>query len=98
MQWDSYAALGLVHTLTPSASGGVEPAQVETGHVNPDPHTEKSGIPSGFGRIIRDETGNVVQIQGIEPDNLEPSILPRPVMEEWIGKIRAESSGIVKGE
>ena len=94
MHWDSYTALGLVHTLTPSASGGVEPAQV--GDLNADPHTEKSGIPRGFGKIIRDETGDVIQIQeSVEADS---PISPRPVMEEWIGEMRAKSSGVIKGE
>ena len=86
MLWDSYAALGLVHTLTPTASGGVEPVPAEAGHLNSDPHTEKSGIPRGFGKIIRDGSGNVVQIE----ENVE-SVLP---LEE----MRAESSGVIKGE
>lgn len=85
--------MGLVHTLTSSASGGVEPGQVETGNVNGDPHPEKSEIPRGFGKIIRDETGNVIRIEeNVEPDS---PILPGP---DWIGKMGAKSSGVINGE
>ena len=78
----SYEALGLVASLHPTASGGVErplggpsksepsvpaasaPAQASSG-------SSTSGLRKGFGRIVRDADGNVVDVQLAEADEEE---------------------------
>lgn len=78
----SYAALGLIHTLNPSASGGVEPIEA-TGHsedasVNLTAASTASQsnatrpIPKGHGRIVRDEDGNVLRVELAEEDEEMP--------------------------
>jgi N-acetylglucosamine-1-phosphate uridyltransferase (contains nucleotidyltransferase and I-patch acetyltransferase domains) len=73
----SYAALGLVHTLNPSASGGVEPIEdVDTANTpiptEPAAHQQKTTIiPKGYGKIIRDDDGNVVRIELAEGEEEE---------------------------
>ncbi|KAJ7074265.1 ribosome biogenesis protein Nop16 [Mycena amicta] len=61
----NYAALGLAHTLNPSAAGGVEPTETSTG-MNDGP---TPSIPKGRGRILRDDDGNVVGIELAEDDD-----------------------------
>lgn len=63
----NYESLGLVHTLNPVAQGGVENASLgsksepaATPAVEP---TSSKSIPQGYGRIIRDENGEVVRIE-----------------------------------
>ncbi|KAI6043080.1 ribosome biogenesis protein Nop16 [Pisolithus marmoratus] len=89
----NYLALGLQHTLNPVASGGSEVnleydrAKTEAhscheGEKNPGGHPSmQKVVPSGFGRIVRDETGAVIGVElaeeeerGPEPDmeTLEP--------------------------
>ncbi|KAJ7771698.1 ribosome biogenesis protein Nop16 [Mycena metata] len=79
----NYAALGLIHTLNPSASGGVEPIEVTAGRVEDSPvnltaastssqSNTTSPIPKGHGRIIRDEEGNVLRIEFAEEDEQMP--------------------------
>ncbi|KAK2467036.1 hypothetical protein APHAL10511_001294 [Amanita phalloides] len=63
----NYAALGLVHTLNPTASGGEELLSTRVTSstlLESDDHgiPDVVAIPQGFGRITRDEAGNVVQI------------------------------------
>ena len=72
----SYEALGLAASLTPVASGGVErslgvvlPATASSMEVDQIPENsvetaaESSDLRKGFGRIVRDASGNVVDIQ-----------------------------------
>jgi len=65
----NYAALGLVHTLKPSAAGGLEPLEGQGQHIEENKNTPTSlpehpgCIPKGFGKIIRDECGNVLRIE-----------------------------------
>lgn len=68
----SYAALGLVHTLNPSASGGVEPLEAGSRPADSVPAaaetvdsttTTVGAIPKGHGRIVRDAEGNVVGVE-----------------------------------
>ncbi|KXN90526.1 Nucleolar protein 16 [Leucoagaricus sp. SymC.cos] len=74
----NYAALGLAHTLNP---GGTEnrPAEAAESEIQPgqqrilpEYETDQLPIPCGFGRIIRDESGNVVCI-GINEDSNQNS-------------------------
>lgn len=71
----SYEALGLVASLNPTAPGGVErplgvastkepPVDVNTAPVaSSSKLADSSGLPKGFGRIVRDADGNVVDVQ-----------------------------------
>ncbi|KAJ7871407.1 ribosome biogenesis protein Nop16 [Mycena olivaceomarginata] len=77
----NYAALGLIHTLNPSASGGVEPTETtEAPPVNPTAASTSSQpnpappIPKGHGRIVRDEDGNILRIELAEEDEEMPEI------------------------
>lgn len=76
---DSYDALGLVATLKPNESGGTEHNKYGRSE---DPSTSTRGdpkgfaapsaggkVPAGYGRILRDEQGNAVDIElGDEDD------------------------------
>ncbi|KAK0502815.1 ribosome biogenesis protein Nop16 [Armillaria luteobubalina] len=82
--WDSrktvrqnYAALGLIHDLNPSASGGAEPLEESIddllpAQVAPDSEVAPGGgsmkLPQGYGRIIRDDAGNVLRVELPEQD------------------------------
>jgi len=102
----NYAALGLVHTLNPSASGGVEPLESQSHqsrHIQAVPQTslplsssEITHIPKGFGKIIRDEEGNVLRVEmaeelekdsasAVEEDmeTLTPEV-DSGLMEKWV--------------
>ncbi|EDR10983.1 uncharacterized protein LACBIDRAFT_192580 [Laccaria bicolor S238N-H82] len=64
----NYTALGLIHSTNPSASGGNEqpsthriieiPAEIPSASTTVD-----RTIPVGFGKIIRDEAGNVLHVE-----------------------------------
>ncbi|KAL1947723.1 hypothetical protein VTO73DRAFT_13447 [Trametes versicolor] len=76
----NYEALGLVSTLTPTASGGTEKPLIshpdhddeELAESQPEASTSAaastsqpsgaSGLPKGYGKIIRDADGNIVDI------------------------------------
>jgi len=73
---DSYDALGLVATLKPIDSGGTEHRKYGKLQDETSPSTSTRGdpkgiaelsvgakIPVGYGRIIRDEQGNAVDIE-----------------------------------
>jgi nucleolar protein 16 len=77
----SYDALGLVATLKPNEPGGTE--HNECGSLDESPSTSTVGdpkgvaglsagakIPAGYGRILRDEQGNAVDIELGEEDDL----------------------------
>jgi len=77
----NYAALGLIHTLNPSASGGAEPEAIDHSEDAPMDLTAASTssqsnatrpIPKGHGRIIRDEDGNVLRVELAEEDEEMP--------------------------
>lgn len=77
----SYEALGLVASLNPSASGGVEqPLGAENDGVSMETarHTEASSpqagpssLRKGYGRIVRDGEGNVVDVEMGEDEEEE---------------------------
>ncbi|KAJ6488593.1 ribosome biogenesis protein Nop16 [Mycena vitilis] len=78
----NYAALGLVHTLNPSASGGTEPVETAAGHSEDAPvnltvastssqSNATPPIPKGHGRIVRDEAGNVLRIELADDEDEE---------------------------
>ncbi|KAJ3789908.1 ribosome biogenesis protein Nop16 [Lentinula aff. detonsa] len=79
----NYAALGLVHDLNPSESGGAEVIEMDKrttsgsapesfiDSTGPSTAASKSSIPKGHGRIIRDAVGNVMRIVLPEEDEIE---------------------------
>ena len=101
ISWFSYAALGLLHTFNPSSSGGVEPIQItsERDQIQRESMTQNSHqgteIPKGFGRITRDEAGQILHIEMAEGENegCHPNIMPdmgalapemdKAILEKW---------------
>lgn len=76
----NYAALGLANSLKIADSGGTEkliypqPAETSTGDSSQS-HLEGSSKPEvsqSFGRIIRDESGRIIDFQLIESDESNP--------------------------
>lgn len=73
--WDShktvkqnYARLGLLATLNPRAAGGSETIIQPDNSLNDveastDAPATKDAIPKGFGRIVRDAEGNIVDVE-----------------------------------
>jgi hypothetical protein len=107
MKCCSYAALGLMHRLNPSSSGGVE---VDPRHLSSRSTIESAspmtGVPpalphaplrKGFGRIIRDEAGNIVDVEMADDEDDDsanvPSAAPGVDAEEW-ASIGAESAWV----
>ncbi|KAG1736720.1 ribosome biogenesis protein Nop16 [Suillus lakei] len=99
----NYAALGLQLALTPTQSGGSERTLIPTkssASTVSDSTTLKavkagpSTIPRGFGRIIRDEFGNVIRIDLPESEEIQDCTqnieLPEAdvdekTMDDWVG-------------
>ena len=76
--FNSYAKLGLALNLNPLANGGSE-RSTDIGIQEPSllpPATNmadnESCIPSGFGRILRDATGNIIGFEASKTE--EPSL------------------------
>lgn len=109
----NYAALGLQFALTPTQSGGAERTLISSkGSASAETATLESGgaglstIPRGFGRITRDEFGNVVRIDLPEAeetqDHEENTELPeadvdKKTMENWVGclnKVQEDARGL----
>ncbi|KAK0210345.1 ribosome biogenesis protein Nop16, partial [Desarmillaria ectypa] len=114
--WDSrktvrqnYAALGLIHDLNPSASGGAEPLEetiddLPPVQVAPDSEaaqaSESMKLPQGYGRIIRDDGGNVLRVElpeqegnnpnspgrDIDMETLEPDV-DQKVLQKWVADL-----------
>ncbi|KAF8184886.1 ribosome biogenesis protein Nop16 [Mycena galopus ATCC 62051] len=77
----NYAALGLIHTLNPSASGGVEPTETTEdapGNLmaasTSSPLDTAPPIPKGHGLIVRDEDGNILRVELAEEDEEMPQV------------------------
>ncbi|EMD38494.1 hypothetical protein CERSUDRAFT_113665 [Gelatoporia subvermispora B] len=111
--WDShktvrqnYEALGLVASLNPTASGGVERPLDRQGltaggsSATPEassssPSSGSGAIPKGYGRIIRDEDGNIIDVEMGEeepeaaPEEEEIEAIPNPADDDqqagWVG-------------
>lgn len=96
----NYVALGLQFALTPTQSGGAErtsiPPKVSggTGLVSATLESDPLAIPRGFGRIIRDELGNVIRIDLPEVEEIQDLVpkteLPEAgvdekTMDDWVG-------------
>ncbi|KAI0797873.1 ribosome biogenesis protein Nop16-domain-containing protein [Abortiporus biennis] len=91
----NYEALGLVASLNPNASGGSETrvqGEVKESVGEVVSHEEKEGgIPKGYGRIIRDENGNIVDVElGESEEEDEEERLPEDVFEDSKEKGAAE--------
>lgn len=105
-------------SLKPTASGGVErPLGVASNSEHPmdvesAPVASGSKLPKGYGRIVRDAAGNVVDVQLDEEDEEEqaqpdrlvediPDPSAQPKLAEWVGlggSSRAERPRVVHGE
>jgi hypothetical protein len=94
----SYAALGLVHSLNPLSSGGVELDPTRT-EMEVDTEKEKEAgkekersIPKGHAKIIRDEEGNVVSVEyaaedqneEVEEEGMGEVVVGEDVMRSWV--------------
>jgi nucleolar protein 16 len=118
----SYARLGLAASLDPLTPGGTEQAfgssvdhlQLATQSVIPSVDHPEKGIPSGFGRIIRDAAGSVVGVELNEKgpeakvnvediDDVDSRIDPE-VRRQWVseftkGNVAIRSNeGVLNGE
>ncbi|KAI0094023.1 ribosome biogenesis protein Nop16 [Irpex rosettiformis] len=91
----NYEALGLATSLTPVASGGVERALGDVRHSTAgsiedaamgegsvEDAAGPSGLRRGFGRIVRDANGNIVDIELPEDDEAETSVADRLVEDD----------------
>ena len=91
---DSYDALGLVATLKPIESGGTEHTKYGKLEDETSPSTSTRGdpkgiaelsvgakIPAGYGRIMRDEQGNAVDIELGDEDDGEVLDTDRKTMD-----------------
>ncbi|KAJ3503419.1 hypothetical protein NLJ89_g8444 [Agrocybe chaxingu] len=80
----SYAKLGLLVSSDPVASGGVETPLGPTAQNNSEqqpaastwtnPNPPSTSVLSGFGRIVRDEAGNVIGVEMNEEDPQEEAM------------------------
>lgn len=92
--FSSYANLGLVVTLDPSAHGGVEkPLGLESGgqasqhqqaaaSSSSAPCNAVADVPSGFGRIVRDAVGNILGVEMNEDETEGPQPQEMDMEEE----------------
>ena len=119
----SYEALGLIASLHPTLSGGVErPLGVTSKNeasmnVEPTPDASAAGPSSlrkGFGRIVRDADGNIVDVELAEEDEEEETTdeaerliedIPDPAKQkglaEWVGiggASRTEKTHVVQSK
>ena len=107
----SYAAVGLVHTLNPIASGGHETTLDTQDHEMQPLSSAAASIPQGYGKIIRDSSGNVLRIeldddQGCDPDQNDQLELrdPQPdkgVISKWVtdlGGSKSSAPDVTKSE
>ncbi len=98
----SYEALGLVATLNPTASGGTERVGAQQaggeeasaeGEASARVSTQRAGgngVPKGYGKIIRDGEGNIVEVQLGEEDEAEEPVTQEEGVEEEIQDPRGD--------
>ncbi|PIL23883.1 hypothetical protein GSI_13634 [Ganoderma sinense ZZ0214-1] len=98
----NYEALGLVATLNPIASGGTE--RVEGQHADGKEGSAEregsvtvstqragaNGVRKGYGKIIRDGEGNIVEVQLGEEDEAEEPVTQEEGVEEEIPDPRGD--------
>ncbi|KAL1710053.1 ribosome biogenesis protein Nop16 [Schizophyllum commune] len=120
----NYAALGLAYSLNPIASGGTEnstraatqqstPESVEQPTASTSQTSEKSAIPKGHGRIVRDDAGNIIRVElapedeeeqaahqepmDLDMEQLEPK-LDQGVAQQWIHGLGHNDGSVGKGK
>jgi hypothetical protein len=115
----SYTALGLLSSLNPRAKGGAETVPDVTLLPTSAPPTTNelpgsspaavASVPKGYGRIIRDEHGNVLDVQLNEEDRDEEMKGDKgdetpwgATMEDWGNEGKAMpdiegKTGVIKG-
>jgi Ribosome biogenesis protein Nop16 len=78
--WNSYAALGFVHRLNPLPSGGVEHVEkTKTAAV------DERRVGQEYGKIVRDEAGNVVRVE------MESGVdVPADIRRKWVAGLGEE--------
>ena len=98
----SYEALGLVASLTPTASGGMEKRHhikeplTSTSTLEPSPSEKgvagqtQTAVPKGYGRIIRDENGNVVDIEMADDETDSQETVEHKLVEDIPDPARQE--------
>ncbi|KIY43641.1 hypothetical protein FISHEDRAFT_52989 [Fistulina hepatica ATCC 64428] len=112
----NYERLGLIHNLNAHASGGAEPAEnVHVSDTPPPTRPDAAGswsnaapatIPAGYGKIIRDEAGNIARVElpdeadaSREESASEPEALPEPVLDravklQWVSGLGHQGSRV----
>lgn len=110
---DSYTALGLLATLNPRAKGGTEielANNVTNSHQPPqeqhavEPVTSEK-LPIGYGRIIRDDNGNIIDVvlnedptpQG-DGSNLDMDFSAPEPINTFPTNVSSGSSKLIQGE
>ncbi|KAI0721654.1 ribosome biogenesis protein Nop16 [Cerioporus squamosus] len=83
----SYEALGLAASLNPIASGGTERplgthAAEEENCSKPEASTSGQWVPKGYGKIIRDAEGNVVDVQLGDDEDEDEATATEEAMED----------------
>jgi nucleolar protein 16 len=106
----SYTALGLIHSLNPSASGGNE--QPSTQRIIEIPaempsasRTVNRTIPVGFGKIIRDEAGNILHVElndteeeSANPTEMEDIQIDSGITTRWVTDLGGHQKDIAVSE
>jgi len=130
MEICSYKALGLLSSLNPSASGGVErprngasashheaaivprsaPEDRSSTQKEETAINDKNRIPKGFGRIIRDGNGDIIDVEMGEDDDEDgqmtgdveetfhndmPSVATKDGLADWIAFGATSDAGFV---
>lgn len=111
----SYEALGLVASLNPTASGGVErplnyaggsPALDALSTPEASASQQVASVPKSYGRIVRDQDGNIVDVvlpeEGESSAPIDDSVedVPDPSQDEqmapWVGLGSEVKAGTLK--
>ena len=109
--FNSYAKLGLALNLNPLANGGCERSTdtriQEPSLLSPakDTADDEPCIPSGFGRIIRDDTGNIIgfeaskteerrylEVAEVEGVQLDAAVVDQAVHQRWAATLSSNGA------